>query len=43
MSKIYLINKQGDRIAVENREWEATKQQVCRLYYGYGLVSFSWI
>ena len=35
MSKIHLINKQGDRIAVENSEWEDEKLQPKNKYSGY--------
>jgi hypothetical protein len=36
MSKIHLINKQGDRIAVENSEWMDSKlltENKCSNYY----------
>lgn len=35
MSKIHLINKQGDKIAVENREWMDEKLQPNNKYTGY--------
>lgn len=35
MSKIHLINKQGERITIENCEWEDAKLQPNNKYAGY--------
>lgn len=35
MSKIHLVNKQGDRIAIENSEWMDSKLLTENKYAGY--------